>query len=107
MIIDKDKIQDAKAIKLEAALNSMPQKELPFYVEQRILARMIEQVDKRQRVAHRSFSRLQWAMLTLGVVAGLFSSITFTNLAVRQPADNCESITGLYELSDPGILDLY
>lgn len=103
----KDKTQNAKALRLEAALNNLPQKELPSYIEQRILARAAELADKRQRAAHRPFSRLQWAMLTLGVVVGLFSSITFTNFALHQPPDNSDSITDLYDVNDHGILELY
>ncbi len=99
--------ENAKAILLEEALNSMPYKELPPYVEQRILASIREHADRKNRIVHKPLSRLQWAMLSMGSIIVFYSSVSFTNLAVSQTTENYDSISGIYEVSDSGILELY
>lgn len=101
------KLPDSQTAWLEKALNELPRKELPYYVEQRILATVRERSAHPKRSLPQPLSMLRWAALTAGMVGGVYCGVLLTRAVTIPASEPVESISGFYEISDPGLLELF
>ncbi len=103
--LKKNKILPAEI--LEGILNSLPRKELPSYVEARVLAAVHPVQSKTIMAISRPKQAFQWAALSMAAcVFALLGALmaSWVNLAGNPGTQTSEHHVDIY---DPGLLDYF